>query len=535
MKTNTPVTQNEIFLPTGRYIVSKTDLKGLITEVNETFIEVSGFSRDELIGQSHNIVRHPDMPPSAFEDLWRTLESGRAWRGIVKNRCKNGDFYWVDAFAVPVRKGGQVIGYMSVRTAPARDTIKSAEMLYEQLRHSKKSIPPPARRLGIVQRMYLMAALTMLLLVGGAAVGTLGFYQQYPAIAFSGLAISLVVTAIGWWLVSRSIVQPFASLIKHLGRISEGRLTDDIDISRTDEIGELYVSLAIMQTNLKIMLDNVLQTSLAVDSHSRQLEQEMAELVAHSLLQHQETDEVTRTMKEISLAAGAVASSAALAADAATSAQNVVEDSGARMDQNMVASQQVVNAVHTSNSSMTELFQSIFRIGEIAKLIKEIADQTNLLALNAAIEAARAGEQGRGFAVVADEVRKLAERTSASTVDINDTVQKIQIGTRSAIDSMENAVSEVNLSTTLMQGASEGFQQISSKSAVVTDMAQEIAAASEEQSAATETVAANIDHIAALVEQNTGIAQEASQVADELTMISTRLRQLISEFELIRT
>lgn len=116
MKTNTPVTQNEIFLPTGRYIVSKTDLKGLITEVNETFIEVSGFSRDELIGQSHNIVRHPDMPPSAFEDLWRTLESGRAWRGIVKNRCKNGDFYWVDAFAVPVRKGGQVIGYMSVRT-----------------------------------------------------------------------------------------------------------------------------------------------------------------------------------------------------------------------------------------------------------------------------------------------------------------------------------------------------------------------------------------------------------------------------------
>src|SRR5690242_6122694 len=127
MRNNQPVTQKEVPFPADQYLVSKTDLGGVITHANDAFVSISGYAHGELIGQNHNVVRHPDMPPQAFADLWQTVKSGLPWRGVVKNRCKNGDHYWVDALVVPVKKGGDITGYMSVRTPPSRDQIAAAE------------------------------------------------------------------------------------------------------------------------------------------------------------------------------------------------------------------------------------------------------------------------------------------------------------------------------------------------------------------------------------------------------------------------
>ncbi|MGH8856368.1 MAG: PAS domain-containing protein, partial [Telluria sp.] len=134
MRSNLPVTGIEYLMKEGQSIVSKTDTKGRITYVNPSFVEVSGFSEDELIGKAHNIVRHPDMPPEAFADLWTSLQAGEPWTGMVKNRRKNGDFYWVVANVVPVKEAGRVIGYMSVRTAPSRDQVAAASELYRKFR-----------------------------------------------------------------------------------------------------------------------------------------------------------------------------------------------------------------------------------------------------------------------------------------------------------------------------------------------------------------------------------------------------------------
>ena len=134
MRTNLPITNQEYLLRDGMNIVSRTDLKGRITYINDDFIEASGFTEAELIGEPHNLVRHPDMPEEAFADLWSTLKAGRPWTGLVKNRCKNGDFYWVVANATPVREGGTVVGYMSVRTRPSRDQVSAAEQLYRRFR-----------------------------------------------------------------------------------------------------------------------------------------------------------------------------------------------------------------------------------------------------------------------------------------------------------------------------------------------------------------------------------------------------------------
>jgi len=134
VRNNQPVTGIEYVMQAGQSIVSKTDTKGRITYVNPSFVDVSGFSEDELLGKAHNIVRHPDMPPEAFADLWATLQAGEPWTGLVKNRRKNGDFYWVVANVVPIQERGRVTGYMSVRTTPTRRQVEQADRLYRQIR-----------------------------------------------------------------------------------------------------------------------------------------------------------------------------------------------------------------------------------------------------------------------------------------------------------------------------------------------------------------------------------------------------------------
>lgn len=137
MKVNLPVTQKDVDYPADMQLISTTDLKGQITYVNQDFIKVSGFAWDELIGRPHNLIRHPDMPPAAFKDLWQTIKAGRVWHQLVKNRCKNGDHYWVDAYVTPVYAGDEIVGYQSIRTKPSEESIAKAEGLYRWMNEKK--------------------------------------------------------------------------------------------------------------------------------------------------------------------------------------------------------------------------------------------------------------------------------------------------------------------------------------------------------------------------------------------------------------
>ena len=139
MKKNLPITDNEVTFDARAAITSTTDLKGALTYINQDFLEISGFSSDELLGKNHNIVRHPDMPSAAFEDLWATIKSGKSWMGLVKNRCKNGDYYWVDAFVTPLKKNGEVVGYESTRFKSSDSLTKRAKDVYEKFNAGKKT------------------------------------------------------------------------------------------------------------------------------------------------------------------------------------------------------------------------------------------------------------------------------------------------------------------------------------------------------------------------------------------------------------
>ncbi|MCB1906376.1 MAG: PAS domain-containing protein [Rhodocyclaceae bacterium] len=194
MKINMPVTQNEVQLHEHHTIVSKTDLKGQITYINRDFVEISGFEEDELIGRPHNIVRHPDMPSEAFADLWRNLKAGRPWNGLVKNRCKNGDFYWVEANAAPLWENGQLVGYVSVRTKAQPEQIRAAAEAYRQFREGKaKGLTiengQVVRARGRIRRALatttIKARLVTLMVAAGvglAAVASVGFKATFDSV-----------------------------------------------------------------------------------------------------------------------------------------------------------------------------------------------------------------------------------------------------------------------------------------------------------------------------------------------------------------
>lgn len=186
MKINLPVTGIEHPVPVGRSLVSRTDTKGIITYANDAFIEVSGFSRDELVGRNHNIVRHPDIPPAIFEDMWNTLKQGLPWHGVVKNRCKNGDHYWVDARVVPVRKNGATIGYMSVRNAAAPADILTAEATYAAVARAGK-VPGKSgndglkKLLSIKNGVWAGIVFVTLMMIAGGILGISGLHLSSTA------------------------------------------------------------------------------------------------------------------------------------------------------------------------------------------------------------------------------------------------------------------------------------------------------------------------------------------------------------------
>jgi aerotaxis receptor len=540
LKTNLPVTQVEAPFPRGRYIVSRTDLKGITTYANDTFVQLSGFTREELIGKNHNVVRHPDMLPGAFAWLWDTIKQGRPWRGIVKNRCKNGDFYWVDALVVPVLKNNEMVGYMSVRTEPTRQQVADAEALYSQLKEGKATIPTPS----VWMRTSLKAKLSGFVLwliaaqIIGAAIHVLG-----PSLGLSPRAIELTVQLLGassviagvWLLtIQNQMMTIISRIIGRLDNIAQGDLTDPIPLHRVDELGRLNDALVIMQTHLKAMMAEIVEAADQVGVNADDLNAEMEQTRKVTRIQSNAASSITAAVEQLVASVNEVAGSAQKASQAVEASHGLINEASLRMSESQVASQNVVKTVNDAGQTMAELFQSISAINRVSQVIRGIADQTNLLALNAAIEAARAGESGRGFAVVADEVRKLAENSSKQTSEITASVSEIQRITQIAVSTMEAAESQVTEADSAMSAARLGLDAVAHHGEEVASISTHIAAGTRQQSAAGNDITGQVEGIVSGIDQTSSSIAEVTEKAMQMKETSLRLRQLIGYFRVIR-
>ena len=518
MRNNQPVTNNERSFGDDEILVSLTDPKGIITYANDAFVRISGFTREELIGQPHNIVRHPDMPPAAFKDLWDDLKAGRHWMGLVKNRSKNGDYYWVNAFASPLYEGDRLIGFQSVRLKPEPEVVERAMKAYAEINRGKM----PSMGMSLMMR-YSLIILAAFIVLWGIALAILQPPLMITAMMLAG--IPFISFALGY-LFSR----PVAEMATRARKTVDKPLMQLIYTGRGDDLGaiafaEIYTKSHLLTAMGRIlesgkqMDDAVSRVASAVEQSSRGIEQ-----------QQHEIDQVATAMNEMAATVQEVARNTANASEAAHGAAMAADKGKVVISESVEAIEALASEVGRAAEVIHRLEADTTSITKILEVISGIAEQTNLLALNAAIEAARAGEQGRGFAVVADEVRTLASRTQTSTKEIQQMIEKLQRGAKEAVAVMESSQEKAKGGVRHAGNAGQSLEEIVAAVGIISDMNAQVATAAEEQSAVAEEINRNIHNLADAGEQNAQAARDTSSAAGNLRQLARGLYELVRQY-----
>ena len=517
MRMNGPVTNAEYVLPEGEVIITHTDPSSRITYANQAFLTSSGFSLEECIGEPQNIIRHPDMPAEAFADLWQTIRAGKGWTGLVKNRRKDGGFYWVRANITPMMSNGRVTGYMSVRIKPTRDEVRDAERVYADIRAGRarhlrvkegrifdtsaagafKRALNPSLKTGT---WVVMGLLTLLLSTLGIAGWLTRGFDLFTALTLMAAAIACC----NMLYIQSHVVHPLLKLQRAAFQMLSGDTATRIPAQGVSCV----VAVAQAFEQLRVKLDGVLKDNLSAAS---QVRGGVSSVVTASADLANRTNETAASLEETA------ASLEELTATVQRNTENAHQAAQLAMSSSRATThgRDVVTEMY---ETMKAISDSSKRINDIVTIIDGIAFQTNLLALNAAVEAARAGDQGRGFAVVAQEVRSLAQRSAASAKEIKELIE----GSRET----------VTRGSELASRAEESMTDVVQSVKRVADVIGEIEAASREQSVGIEQINKAMTQMDQITQQDAQMAQELIGTAERLDGESKQMVAAISSFSM---
>ncbi len=680
MSEKLPVTQREIDYPESMVLMSHSDLTDVITYANDAFVEISGYTRDELIGENHSIVRHPDMPQWVFADLWRTVKGGHPWRGCMKNRAKNGDHYWAAATVSPIMNNGNVVGYLALRKKPEREDVAKAEALYRSGKQpiTRFSISNWFGKLSLQKKLQILLQPVLLLVVGlatlyvanevetrmidtvqkradaaanevmvsanmlmltgqisqpetrqllikklasaenivslklarsdsvaeqygpglpegrisddlqrqvmaskkphyeivrrddktvyrvvtpylfthdfqgtdclschvakdGSVSGvsdieidmTRDFQEQQNFVMLINIGQLLFQAVLYFfigWVVKHFVSRRVIEIKRHLADLVNGDMTGKVDISGRDEMGEILCAVQTSKIMLGSMVDQIGSVSGNIEARAKQLASTISKVAQSSQSQSESAGSMAAAVEELTENINQVETNAGVVRQISDNSKTLANN-GEKVVRNVVDDMAKINtAVLNAARIIDELGKKSEQIHDIVKLINGIAGQTNLLALNAAIEAARAGEQGRGFAVVADEVRKLAEQTSVATQDISAMTDTIISSTNAAVAEIEAAVGMVKTGSLLAEQAGAAIVEINNGALRVLNGVEDISNAIREQSQSGREIAANVEKVAQMSEENSASVREVSSAVEHLEYLAQSLEESVKHF-----
>lgn len=518
MRDNGPCLNVERKFPTdpSAKIISVTDTRGFITDVNETFVHMSGFSREELMGQPHNILRHPDMPAVVFKLMWDTIQRGESFMGIVKNRCKDGSFYWVNAYIMPIVQHGKIVGYESVRTRPTRAQINRAERAYRRIREGKKPL-----------RNHFDYAALMAAIFFVAAAGYVLFNPTLGS-AITSVIVSLLVVL---FTILRS--QHLISTINNFFHNRKDPLNTMIYTGKHGREGAILYDILYNGKEVDTILTRVRETSERltdlVDISLRDQSNSINDLNSRANQTSKLVTDITEISDSIASMVDEITSSADTVVNSSTRAATLVTDGKKVGDETINVIDNLSVSVNNISKAIQDLSARVDDIEKSSELIQGIAAQTNLLALNASIEAARAGDAGRGFAVVADEVRSLSLRTEQITNQIHELIERFKKTARSTVqlsaegqENVRDGVEQVHIANDKLDEILRSIDEIHQHSAHTVQTVQSHAGTAQD-------INAKIHYIANISEGDDNRIKEDFHIT-ELSNISSELKDMINRF-----
>ncbi|QOL25602.1 PAS domain S-box protein [Thalassotalea sp. LPB0316] len=518
MSANFNYIDEEVHFPAEQQLISTTDLVGKITYVNSNFCKIAGYSKDELIGQHHNIVRHKDMPKVAFEDLWSKLKAYKPWMGLVKNRTKCGRYYWVNAFVTPIYEAGRVIGYQSVRTKPTRDDIERAMRIY-----SAKNLT--VKRFNITNLFAELSRNSLVNYLSGAlaAISVTAFEQ--PAIA-AGLS---VIPLVGLYTQFRA-----NKLLKAVNKQCRAIFDSPVIATTYSDLPGAYANiettLKFLESKAVTILGRVNYTSGLIAQNIETIKDVTKDVANGTYEQQSQVDQIATAMEEMVTTVQDIARNTLETSNHTNKASEISDSCCSSINTTKEALEALAGKVTHAADSAQQLNTQAANIEKVVTVIRLITEQTGLLALNAAIEAARAGEQGRGFAVVADEVRALASKTSESTKEIEQTISEIQLNIAQWAENMNDSRSDAQLNVEKMvENEQLVFQQQHIMSEVLGQSIQ-VSSATEEQEVVASEINRNIHHINDIAQANTQHTEVLKASVDKLQGISNEMNSLVRSF-----
>lgn len=511
MRNNQPVTQRELHYPANATLMSTTDAKGRITYANPSFVDISGYAREALMGQAHNIIRHPDMPPAAFADMWRTVQAGWPWTGLVKNRANNGDHYWVRANVVPLISQGQITGYISVRTQPSSAETQQAQALYTAMNRGQAQGMRVHK--GLVIRTGWMAWLSWPQTLStrariragmalGGTLGTVGLLTAAAPLSWMALAGLWAGLGVASWVLEAQVATPLEQLERQALDVTSGKTRSPVSMNRIDEIGMTLRCVNQMGLMFRWLIDDVA-------TQVRQLQAEIDRIAQGNQQLNQRTEQSAAAVQQTATSMSQVIEAVQHNADTSRQATMLADE----------ASQSAANGGHAVSaviSTMDDITSSSHRIADITGVIDSIAFQTNILALNASVEAARAGEQGKGFAVVAGEVRQLAQRTAHAAREIKSLIAA--------------SVEKVNTGAEKVNEASQTIHTIVDQVQQVAKLIDAVNAASQQQGEGIGQVNGAVQHMDQITQQNAALVEQTASASSNLKKQADQLVQSLSAF-----